>query len=481
MIVPGARPRMSLESGAFPAVAWATAGATASLAVAAAASISPTIAIGVAVAIAAIVAVVVYPAALPMILAASVFMELVRVEGATISRLLAPVALIVIVIALVRGRGVIQGAAPIYWAGAYLVWAVASGLWTTSVSDTTFLLGSLAIGIVYMLAFASLINSHRDLEHVVWIFAIAALFFGALSLQHFSDVFAWGRVVEEGRSQGGTGDPNSFAATQLVALPLVIALAAAATKRWLQIVLYVAALVIIASILTSLSRGGFIGLAVVLTILVVAPFHLVFRTRRNKAIALLVVALGTAAAVARYSSDVIGRAEGIIQEANPGSSGGSGRINLWLAARSSIEEHPWLGLGYGGFRAESTRLLLDTPGVDLSRYTIRNRGQPVHNSYLEAWTDLGIVGLVLYLGLLVSTGRMLRRMAIHARRVGDFFVGSIAGALLIGLVGYSVISIFISSETARAFWIIIGLSLALPKLVRARQPVQEEEPEPAHP
>jgi hypothetical protein len=108
------------------------------------------------------------------------------------------------------------------------------------------------------LAFASLLNSRRDLEHVVRIFAIAALFFGALSLQHFSEVFAWGRVVEEGRSQGGTGDPNSFAATQLVALPLVIALAAAATKRWLQIVLYVVALVVIASILTSLSRGGLI-------------------------------------------------------------------------------------------------------------------------------------------------------------------------------------------------------------------------------
>jgi O-antigen ligase len=411
-----------------------------------------------------------------MFLAASVFMELVRVEGVTISRVLAPIALIVIIVALVRGRAAIHVASPVYWVGAYLLWAFASGLWTTSVSETTFLLSSLAIAIVYMLAFASLLDSRRDLERVVWVFVGAALVFGALSLQHFSDVFAWGQVADEGRSQGGVGDPNAFAATQLVALPLVVAVAATARKRWLQISLYTTALVIIASILTSLSRGGFIGLAVVLTILVLAPFNLVFQTRRNKAIALLVVALGTAAIVTRYSSDVIDRAESIFQEANPGTSGGSGRINLWLAARSSIEEHPWLGLGYGGFRAESTQLLLDTPGVDLSRYTIRTTGQPVHNSYLEAWTDLGIVGLFLYLGLLISTARLLRRISMHARDVGDFFVGSIAGALLIGLAVWSVISIFISTGTARAFWIIIGLSLALPKMVSATRSWPESKP-----
>ena len=465
-----------MESPVFPVVAWASAGAAAALGIAAAASFSSTLAIGAAVAIAAVIAVVAYPATLPMFLAASVFMELVSIEGLTISRLLAPICLIVILVALLRGSATVRLASPIYWVGAYVLWAFASGLWTTSVSGTTFLLSSLAIGIVYMLAFASLLDSHRDLERVVWVFAGAALLFGALSLQHFSDVFAWGQVVEEGRSQGGVGDPNSFAATQLVALPLVIAVAAAATKRWLQIGLYLTALVIIASILTSLSRGGFIGLAVVLTILVIAPFNLVFRTRRNKAIALLVVAFGTAAIMTRYSSEVISRAESIFQETNPGTSGGSGRINLWLAARSAIEEDPWLGLGYGGFRAESTRLLLETPGVDLSRYTLRARDQPVHNSYLEAWTDLGILGLVLYVGLLISTGRMLRRVSRRARAVGDFFVSSIAGALLIGLVAYSVISIFISTGTARAFWIIIGLTLALPKLVSAASPRHESKP-----
>jgi hypothetical protein len=70
---------------------------------------------------------------------------------------------------------------------------------------------------------------------------------------------------------------------------------------------------------------------------------------------------------------------------------------------------------------------------------------------------------------------------MHARRVGDFFVRSVAGALLIGLVAWSVISIFISSETARAFWIIIGLSLALPKLVPSERPFQTEDPESARP
>jgi O-antigen ligase len=454
----------ALRARSLGPLAWAATGGAAALVVAGAASFSPTAAIGASAAIVAVAAVVANPALFTAILAGSIFVELIRVEGTTISRVLAPIALVVVVVQLVRGRSTVPRAAPLVWAGAYCLWAVASGLWTTSTGGTLFLLASLGIAVVYMLAFAALLQSQRDLENLLWVLAVASLLFGILSLQHIS----FG-ATEATRAQGGIGDPNLFAATQLVVLPLVLALAGQTKKPSLQIGLYAAVLAVIGSVVTSLSRGGLVGLAVLLVLIILAPFHLLFRSRRRKALALLAVGLGVAALSIQQSSQLAGRIETIFEATNPAAQQGSGRLELWRAATHSIEKHPWLGLGFGGFIAHSEQLLLDTPGVDLSHYSLRTRGQPVHDTYLESLADLGILGLALYVGVLVATARSLRRTARAARRAQAPLTATIAGALLLALATWSVTSVFLSTETVRIFWILVGLTLALPRLLEAEQ------------
>jgi putative inorganic carbon (HCO3(-)) transporter len=330
------------------------------------------------------------------------------------------------------------------------------------------MLSSLAIALIYMLSFASLLDSLRDLERVLWTLAVASLLVGVLSFPQVSGALHLGQLLQAGRSQGAVGDPNFFAATQLVVLPLVLVLAAEARRRWVQLGLYAVALVNIGSVLTSLSRGGFIGLAVLLVLLVVTPFHLVFRSRRNKAIALIVLAMGVTVLSIQFSSTLVKRVDTLFGTTSA-AAGGSGREQLWKAGWASVHERPWLGLGYGAFSATSDELLLSTPGVDLSRYTLKTTGQPAHNTYLGSLAELGFLGLTLYLGLLISTGRWLRRVARQAREAEAFFVGSVAGALLLGLITWSITSIFLSTETSRIYWIIIGLCLALPRLVAPEQ------------
>jgi putative inorganic carbon (hco3(-)) transporter len=468
--------RAALPAHMFPGPVWAAAGAMGAVVISAEASISPTAALMATVAIAAVVLVATRPAILPLILVVSIFMELVRVEGATISRVLAPIALLAVLVQLIRGKASIRPATPLFWAAAYGLWALASGLWTTSTAGTVFQLSSLSIAVVYMLAFASLIESRRDLERVVWVISIASFAFGMLSSQRVSEALGLGQVVvEAGRAQGALGDANAFAATELFALPLVIALAGHVKKRWLQLGLYATAFVIIGSIVKSVSRGGLVGLAVLLILLVVVPFRVLFRTRRNKAIALLVVTFGVAALSVRYSAPLSTRVQSTFDQADPGASSGSGRTYLWLAAWTSIEERPWLGLGYGGFRPASNELLLATPGVDLDVYPLKPRGQPAHNAYIGSLAELGILGLILYLGLLVSTAETLRRAARRGREVGAFFASSMAGALLLALVAWAAIATFISAETGRAFWIILGITLALPKVIASETASTESE------
>jgi hypothetical protein len=130
--------RVALPAQMFPPLVWVAAGMVGAVVVSVAASVSPAAALAATVAIAAVVLVAARPATLPLILVVSIFMELVRMVGATISRVLAPIALLVVLVQLIRGKASIRPAAPLYWAAAYGLWALASGLWTTSMAGTMY-------------------------------------------------------------------------------------------------------------------------------------------------------------------------------------------------------------------------------------------------------------------------------------------------------------------------------------------------------
>jgi O-antigen ligase len=105
--------------------------------------------------------------------------------------------------------------------------------------------------------------------------------------------------------------------------------------------------------------------------------------------------------------------------------------------------------------------------VDPNVYKPRPTGDGLeaHNTYLGTAAELGFPGLGLYLAVLISTAVMLRQTAVRAREAGAEFVSRVASALLLGLLTWSVTSFFLSMETSRAFWIVVGMALALPKLI----------------
>jgi hypothetical protein len=43
----------------------------------------------------------------------------------------------------------------------------------------------------------------------------------------------------------------------------------------------------------------------------------------------------------------------------------------------------------------------------------------------------------------------------------------VANALVVGLVAWAISAAFIETETARPFWILLGISLALPKVLES--------------
>ena len=469
----------STRSPWLPALGWAAIAALVALIETAATLVDVKLGIVVAAGFVALALVASRPLLLLPLAVVTVNAEHLTFSGLGITRALAPVVLIVTLAELMRGTGRLRAAGPLWWTGGYAVWALASGTWTVSMAGTQYLLQSLAIGLIFMLAFAVLLNTEDDLRLVLYAFVGVTSLMAVLSVF----AFAWNleiphlELLQGGRSQGGVGDPDFFAAMQLVAIPLTLVLASETTRPELRLGLYGGLLAIIASVFTSMSRGAFLAVAVLALLLLVSNPEKMFRARHEKAIALFVIALGMVFFFSRpfVRAEVVDRATSIYAPETREEETGSGRTNIWKAALRTFADNPGVGIGYGSFIYVSEELILHTPGVDLTVYGERGEGDNyvAHNTYLGTMAELGLVGLILYLGVVISTGLALRRTAVRAFALREAFVGRVAHALLLGLASWMVTSFFLSGETARMLWIVVGLSLALPKLLPKRAPTAD--------
>jgi hypothetical protein len=174
-------------------------------------------------------------------------------------------------------------------------------------------------------------------------------------------------------------------------------------------------------------------------------------TRWARVVALVAVSLLVAAAVAVTAWSGGGYLRPILaSRANLDSSGRS------LAARSAVEliaEHPWAGTGIGLARFVWTR---PDGNASIARYA--------HNEYLQTLVDLGAIGAVLLIGLLVSIAVTLVRGRRFPHPPG-IWAGAVAA-----LAALAVHSGF------DFLWHIAVLPLAAGLLVGLAAPATSEEP-----
>jgi O-antigen ligase len=399
------------------------------------------------------------PAWLPPLLVLTVFAESLEIGGLTISRLSAPLALAIVLARVVTSSVPSFPRREILWAAtAYVGFAFASSLWTVNVDDsfaeggTGFALASLALSLTYMAAFAVLVETRSDLKRLgvtVWLVAVAL---GVVAIVQYLAGFE--------RAVAYAGDANFFAALQVLALPICLVVASHAASGTQRLVGLLGVAIVVGSVLTTLSRGGLLALLGVLALLALQPARVMFRSQAFKRIALLAAAIGAAALLYAAFSDLQARSESLFNTAE----GGSGRANLWRAAVTGWEEHQLRGLGYGAFANESNDLLRQTPGVDFSAYRLRESGQVAHSAYLGTLVELGVAGLVLFLALLASLATTLRWAARRAVERSDAVVAAAAQALLVALGGFVLVSFFLSTETDRGLWVLLGIALAIARI-----------------
>jgi O-antigen ligase len=127
--------------------------------------------------------------------------------------------------------------------------------------------------------------------------------------------------------------------------------------------------------------------------------------------------------------------------------GFTGRGDRWKAAIEIFKDNPIIGVGAGGYRP-ATR--------DYGTYAIHSEtGEPLgaHSSYLQFASELGIVGLGIFLGLLLSIFLNYRKLLPGYRLAFMTGLLSLANAMISEMI------------EARYFtWIFIGIGLSVAKI-----------------
>ncbi len=339
-----------------------------------------------------------------------------------------------------------------------MIWAWCGAFYTTSFAGG-WLQGyfTLFLGVIYYVAFALFTESPEQLSRLlmawVWVGSVASI---------LSDIAHFGFGY---RTSGFTGNPNIFAVYLVAGLPIITVLLRRpeTTKRqrfwlWLSIPIYLSALI------ASGSRMGLImGAVVGAYIFATLPGIPLQRRIVN------IVGGGIFMGITGFMFMLLNPER--FSPAAFVSDRGAGRIDLWTAGVQMLREGPFLGKGLGGFRLNVFDRIQATSGADLNVIRqpefIRAGAVESHNLYLTVAIDLGLIGFVLYFGVIAVTFVNLWQKRHSEWRDLVWAFGGILGALMVG-------SMFGSQINSKLQWAIIGIAAALwvrERVTPPRQPV----------
>lgn len=189
----------------------------------------------------------------------------------------------------------------------------------------------------------------------------------------------------------------------------------------------------IAALVFSFTRGAWLGLAAVLLFLGLV-------SERKKLIWLILLVCLAGTLIFPATRDL---AFSIFNQSDTST---DVRLVLWQGTWNLLKAHPWLGAGLSGFPAlyDKYRLIKHT---ELLLYP--------HNIFLNFWAEIGLVGLLAFIGILISFFRAgVRAIQMEKSRVCAYALMS----AMISLVIYGLVEApYFKNDLSAQFWILCAL------------------------
>ncbi len=296
--------------------------------------------------------------------------------------------------------------------------------------------------IVMFVVIVNVVRTEARLKGLLLIALAAGLW---LSVEAIND-YRLGLMTVEGYRVGGRGggifgNSNDMALFLVTFVPITIALLLSSRSRVRKFLFGGCAVLMVAGIVLTYSRSGFIGLLVALT-------FFAWKAGRRHRLALMAVGFVIVALfMAVVPSYALRLASILVPSLDPvgSSEARSGELfrSLYIALR-----HPILGIGMGNYAAEMSHRALVT-----------------HNSYTQVAAEMGMAALACYMMFIVTP---LRKLGQIARETFDVKANShfyyLAVGLQASLLGYLVCSFFASVAYLWYIYYLVGYAVCLRRI-----------------
>lgn len=318
------------------------------------------------------------------------------------------------------------------------------------------LFGNFIKTFLMFLVIAAGVRGLRDVERLAMTYLASAAIYAAVVLSRFDlgegDSWRLGDLYYY--------DANDFATFAVTAMPVALYLlhsARAAYQRVLGVVSL--ALLTLAFVYTG-SRGGFIALLAVVAFVNFGYRAIALRWRVSGTVLVAVVVLATASE--RYWTQM----GTIMSDTDYNRSAETGRMKIWERGIGYMLQFPIFGVGPNNFGAAEGRL---SPFAERQQSGRGVRWNAAHNSYVQVGAELGVPGLVMFIGMIAGAFVALRR---SSRRVGaacrEGTGLELTQAITASLTGFVVGAFFLSLAYSELLFTLLALAVALQKVTSGR-------------
>ena len=243
-------------------------------------------------------------------------------------------------------------------------------------------------------------------------------------------------------------------------MPLGLYFVLAQRRPLLRALAIVGLVVLAVGQIRSASRGGFLALLAVAAFVLLRFTTLPARSRLVGLVVILAVIFTTASDRYWIQMQTILNPN---QDYNATSD--AGRIKTWERGLTYLAGYPVLGVGVNNFPVAEGTI---SPLARRQERGIGVRWGAAHNSFIQVGAELGIPGLLLFVGVIASAFASLARVARNARRTGPAGIGvsRLAQSLMAALVGFVAGAFFLSLAYADMLYTLVALAIALAKVAR---------------
>jgi|SRR6267143_1530692 len=311
--------------------------------------------------------------------------------------------------------------------------------------------------VLMALVIAGSVRGARDLTRLIFVYAGVTVLYTAVVLSRFqlsADSWRLGRLYNY--------DANDLATLIASAMPLALYLILGQRRLAVRVLAIAGLAVLLVGMIRSGSRGGFIALLAVIAFVLVGFTMISVRARVAGLAAILTVVF--AASNDRYWTQM----QTIL---NPHEdynlTSDAGRIKIWERGIGYMMAHPVVGVGGQNFAVAEGTI---SPLARLAERGIGVRWGAAHNTFIQVGAELGVPGLLLFVGLIATAFRSLRRVTRQSSRAGagsaDADLPRLAQALMAALIGFVVGSFFLSLAYSDILYTLLAFCIALAKIAR---------------